>query len=319
MERISTCHGGSQLFFTSVIKFLEEHKEEIADKASMRIYRELDSYRNGDMPVEESRQTLLQLMDFMITCLQSDEVPMESPFMKNVIQFEEGIAYRRIRYRIKLVDLLHGMRIFRNEIWRALEGEFWKKADSRELFLLEGKLNKFFVNHLISVSGYYMRSQEEIIESHENALRKWEDIMSSASRIDLKIPCHSEFALAARAQAEALARRAGFDGDEVQDIKAAVGEAVDNAIEHGYSDKGIQIHYNIDEREFRVVIVDFGKGFDPVGIGEEMPDLLAERGRGIFLMKNLVDKVEIISGEGQGTTVVLSNFRHPETVKQVVA
>ena len=312
MERTGTGNEENSLFMENVINFLEANKEEIARKATDRIYRDFESYKKGGMPAEESHESLLKLMEFIITSLKSGDVRIESPFMQNVIQFEEGLACRRVTYRIELADLLHSMRIFRNEIWKALESEFWQKADCRCLFKLEGRLNKFFINHMISVSVYYLHSQEEVIKSQEHALKKWEDIMSTASRIDLAIPCRNEFALVARSQAETIARRANFNEEEIQEIKTAVGEAVDNAIEHGYSEKGINLHYVIGERDFQVIVVDFGKGFDSRGKGLEMPDLLAERGRGIFLMRKTVDEVEIDSVKGRGTTLILTKFRNPK-------
>ena len=58
-------------------------------------------------------------------------------------------------------------------------------------------------------------------------------------------------------------------------------------------------------RHDRVVleVSDEGPGFDVAGLRqEELPDLSAEHGRGLFLIHRLMDAVRIDSGEG-GTTV----------------
>jgi serine/threonine-protein kinase RsbW len=111
-----------------------------------------------------------------------------------------------------------------------------------------------------------------------------------------------------RLQAEAIARRVGFNDDEVHDIVYSVGEACDNAIEHGLSDNGVDVHYMLTNDEFRVEITDFGKGFDPAGRGEEPPDVFDERGRGIFMMKHMMDEVSFGS-TARGTRVVLTKRR----------
>ncbi len=133
--------------------------------------------------------------------------------------------------------------------------------------------------------------------------------MKSATRIDLKIPCRSEFALIARIQAEALARRCNCGEEEVQDIKCAVGEAVDNAIEHGCTTSGIDLYYHLDREHLVMEIQDYGPGFDPEGLGEEPPEPMEEGGRGIFLMRQLMDDVKIFSKKGYGTRVVLARKR----------
>ena len=65
----------------------------------------------------------------------------------------------------------------------------------------------------------------------EDEIRTFETVAGSTHGIELKIPCMSEYVMTARAQAELIAKRMNFIAERVQDIKSAVGEACDNAIE----------------------------------------------------------------------------------------
>ena len=295
-----------------VSDFLEQHKNQIAEKVSQRIFNELPTYSKGPMAIEESIQTNLNFLDFIILNLSLGGTVWinEEEFIKKVVDFEQGIASRRARYRIKLTDTLHGLRILRNEIWRELEANLKDQLTVEQWFEVEKRINKLFVSHLISICSQYLKLQEQLIEDQQWALKKWEEVVRSASRIDLKLPCRSEFAVIARMQAEAIARRVGYTEEEIQDIKTAVGEACDNAIEHGASPQGIRVYYQLTMENLIVEVQDFGHGFNPNGYGDNLPDPLAERGRGIFLMNRFMDSVEYIRDpETPGTKVILSKHR----------
>ena len=300
------------MFFNKVADFLEENKEKIAVDANDRTFKEIEGYQKGGMPKEESVNSILRLLNFIISNLRKhdESVPQDNGFLNDLIGFEEGIASRRVHYKIDILDLLHGIRIFRNKLWdylrKGLRGEDF---ESCYIFKLEKRINTLIVNFVIAITGMYLASRDALIESQSCSLQKWEEVVKSTSRLDLKIPCKEEFAAIVRAQAEAIARRLHYDEEQVNDIITAVGEACDNSIEHGCSEKGVDVHYTITKEELIVEVIDYGKGFDPTGKGEDYPDLFAERGRGIFIMKNLVDRVEIKSAIGCGSAVLISKKR----------
>lgn len=85
--------------------------------------------------------------------------------------------------------------------------------------------------------------------------------------------------------------------DRYGNILIAVTEAVNNAITHGNHnnpEKSVTIAYSIDPSSITFSISDEGNGFDY----KNLPDPTAPEnidkinGRGIFLMKNLSDKIE---------------------------
>lgn len=79
------------------------------------------------------------------------------------------------------------------------------------------------------------------------------------------------------------------------DIQLAVTEAVNNAFIHGSKNLQktvVEIEYWIDDYSFKIKIKDNGAGFDYRQAGKlKDEDILAENGKGLFLIFNVVDDV----------------------------
>ena len=97
-------------------------------------------------------------------------------------------------------------------------------------------------------------------------------------------------------KAEALAREAGVDDDDLFKISMAVREAAVNAVIHGNAqdpDKQITVSLENTGASLIFSVADQGKGLDP----DTLPDPLAPEnlmrgsGRGIFLIRSLMDEV----------------------------
>ena len=98
------------------------------------------------------------------------------------------------------------------------------------------------------------------------------------------------------AAAERLATEAGLDEDERFHITMAVREATVNAVLHGNeydSSRMIDVKIETTASDFIFTVGDEGRGFNP----EDVPDPLAPEnllrgtGRGIFLIRSLMDEV----------------------------
>ena len=96
--------------------------------------------------------------------------------------------------------------------------------------------------------------------------------------------------------------------DNYGNILIAVTEAVNNAIVHGNKNnptKKVEVAVNKEIKEIIFTVIDEGEGFD----FNNLPDPTAPEnlekpdGRGIFLMKNLSDKVEFFDN---GTKVCIT-------------
>ena len=100
--------------------------------------------------------------------------------------------------------------------------------------------------------------------------------------------------------------------EEVDDVKTAVSEAVTNAVIHGY--KGgegmILLEAEIDGQELTVRVRDRGMGIADVEKAREpmyTTDQTGERsGMGFSFMEAFMDQVEVISKQGEGTTVIMT-------------
>jgi len=90
---------------------------------------------------------------------------------------------------------------------------------------------------------------------------------------------------------------AGVSASVSADIAISVSEAVNNAIEHGNAgdqNKKITVKIEFKGNDLYVSIKDQGKGFDPDSIPNptDKENLLKKVGRGIFIIRSLVDSVD---------------------------
>jgi serine/threonine-protein kinase RsbW len=101
----------------------------------------------------------------------------------------------------------------------------------------------------------------------------------------------------------------GFDYADVCDIALAVGEACNNAAEHGHVVSGhFRLGATFDGVDLSIVVADSGAGFDPRQVPGTIKRDMMDRGMGIFLMRALMDRVEH-DCTGDGTTVRLVKRR----------
>ena len=92
----------------------------------------------------------------------------------------------------------------------------------------------------------------------------------------------------------------------LHDVSLAVTEACANVIEHSSdTDDEYEVAVVINETRCEIRVVDTGRGFDHTTLSEELAAPSAERGRGVSLMRALVDNVRFESQPQAGTVVHL--------------
>ncbi|GEM_PF-467417 len=113
----------------------------------------------------------------------------------------------------------------------------------------------------------------------------------------------------ARHDVATFARGCGLLPFDVGDITLAVGEACNNAAEHGHVSAGsFSVFCAYKKGELNIEVTDQGTGFDPRGKGERCePEALATRGLGIFIMRSLMDDVSFTT-KRSGTSVRLTKY-----------
>ena len=116
-----------------------------------------------------------------------------------------------------------------------------------------------------------------------------------------------------RKKTEEIARKMGFDDEQIFDLALVVDEAYVNAIEHGAEGKTeteLEIKFLIYDNKLEVSIKDCGRGFDmnKVEVPDDLRSITSTRGRGLGLMKLLTDEFSMESKPGCGTTVKFSKY-----------
>lgn len=99
----------------------------------------------------------------------------------------------------------------------------------------------------------------------------------------------------ARERIRKTAQRLGFGRAALDDMEVAVGEAVTNAILYGSPDGGspivVRTSYSAPGKVFQIEVHDQGQGFDPSHMRQDENDTDALGGRGLRLMRALMDDV----------------------------
>ncbi len=100
--------------------------------------------------------------------------------------------------------------------------------------------------------------------------------------------------------------------DKLHNIIVATTEAVINAIQHGNKfdqSKKVKLRVSASSENIQVIVQDEGTGFDPSTIEDPRSpeNLLKERGRGIFLIRQLSDSVNITTST-KGTIVEMNFY-----------
>jgi serine/threonine-protein kinase RsbW len=103
--------------------------------------------------------------------------------------------------------------------------------------------------------------------------------------------------------------RLNLRDDLFYNIMIAVTEAVNNAINHGNK---LNPHKNVvfsvigGDNEIVISVKDEGEGFNPDALADctDPSNLLKDSGRGVFIIRELMDKVDIKSNN-QGTVITM--------------
>jgi anti-sigma regulatory factor (Ser/Thr protein kinase) len=159
-------------------------------------------------------------------------------------------------------------------------------------------------------------NRERLLRSLEQALttrlpvRLGRDGCCSVHQVtEIVIPSRPEFIRLLINQMCLSAEQAGYVEDQLDNsLRLALVEALTNAMEHGNkwdSEKTVRVKASFSRSEMKVTISDQGRGFSWHSLPDPTSEvnLTAERGRGVFLMRTIVDEVKFNQPGNQVTLV----------------
>ncbi len=111
-----------------------------------------------------------------------------------------------------------------------------------------------------------------------------------------------------------IAREMDFDEETKEQINLAVIEAGTNAIKHGNQGdpaKSVHFRFDLSDGQLAISIRDCGEGFKPDEVDNPLSpeNFMKPCGRGIFLMKALMDEVEFDVSGNCGTEVKMVKYK----------
>ena len=103
---------------------------------------------------------------------------------------------------------------------------------------------------------------------------------------------------------DALAKL-GVTRDCVGDIGLALSEACTNVVDHAAVDDEYEVRFRLDDRKCEISVTNTGTNFDADTLAHVMPDAASARGRGVAIMRAVMDNVAFRSEPEAGTVVHL--------------
>lgn len=126
----------------------------------------------------------------------------------------------------------------------------------------------------------------------------------------LSLPREHRSVAVARHLVRAAMLTLGVDTDCANDVEVALSEACTNVLQHGDPVADYEVRLQLDAERCLLRVIEVGRGagedaFAQVPPGRSTPDDRAERGRGLLVMRALMDRVGFRLLPGAGSVVSL--------------
>ena len=117
----------------------------------------------------------------------------------------------------------------------------------------------------------------------------------------VSLPRQSHSVPVIRRLAAQILRAFGVAADSIHDVELAISEACANVIQHAVDSDGYEVSIELAADRCAITVLDRGEGFD--GVVRHQDDIDAESGRGLSLMRALVDNLNFVSEPKIGAVV----------------
>jgi serine/threonine-protein kinase RsbW len=121
-------------------------------------------------------------------------------------------------------------------------------------------------------------------------------------RVRLRLPRDPNALHLVRAVTDPVLAAGGADADGRHDMAAALTEACGNAIRHAHTTDSYEVAVSVEDGLCTAEVIDQGVGFHHDGPPAQPPPNAAS-GRGLYLIAQLADWLEVDSFPGRGTTI----------------
>jgi serine/threonine-protein kinase RsbW len=124
-------------------------------------------------------------------------------------------------------------------------------------------------------------------------------------RLSLSLPRDSASVPVARRIMATTLSTVGVTDECRADILLALAEACANAVAHAKATDSYEVTVNIDDVECEIEVIDSGPGFDHLALAPMLdePPVLAESGRGLFIIRSLADDFDLRPNGATGTLI----------------
>ncbi len=135
--------------------------------------------------------------------------------------------------------------------------------------------------------------------------------------LQIKVPNQTRYlSLIGRLSEELTAQLQNYADDEelANKVNVVLTEALANAIHHANADnpdEEVEIRISVNDNELLLQVFDHGKGFDLNSVADDRLDTdddLKEHGRGLYIMRSLMDSVSYFPVEGGNVLEMRKTF-----------
>ena len=117
--------------------------------------------------------------------------------------------------------------------------------------------------------------------------------MTDSHRIVMSVPAKPEYVGICRLALAGIARTIEMRGDTLADLKLALTEVVNNAVDHGAAgvDSDVGVAFELTPARIRIEVEDDGEGFDAALLDAPGPEAPSESGMGMMIVRAVVDEL----------------------------
>ncbi len=174
-----------------------------------------------------------------------------------------------------------------------------------------------FLNELSNFTGQDWEQEDDV--TFVTIQRLMQTTQNSSQRVlaEISIPSATGNERQAMERVSEVVKDLGLEPARLERLKTAVAEATMNAMEHGNhyrEDLPVDIQVSASRDRLRIAITDHGGGqvLAPAGtpdLDAKLQGLQSPRGWGLFLIKNMVDEMNVISDEFHHTLELLFDLK----------